>query len=99
MSINIKIRLFTSVLGTQLVLFNVCTIGIINPIQNPSLIRCAISQIINKVYDMLQVLPVKFGMLSNIQIVHYAPNTSCLKGGKVLFIQNVAEEYIVRINW
>ena len=56
-------------------------------------------QIINKVYDMLQVLPVKFGTLSNIQIVHYASNISCLKGGKVLFIQNMAEEYIVRINW
>ena len=50
---------------------------------------------INKVYDMFQVLPVKFGTLSNIQIVHYASNISCLKGGKVLFIQNMAKEYIV----
>ena len=32
---------------------------------------------------MLQVLPVIFGTLSNIQIVHYASNISCLKGGKV----------------
>lgn len=43
MSTNIEIRLFTSVLCTQLVLFNVCTIGIINPIQNPAFICCAIS--------------------------------------------------------
>ena len=43
MSINIKISLFTSILCTQLVLFNVFTIGIINPIQNPVFIRYAIS--------------------------------------------------------
>ena len=60
---------------------------------------CYLCQIINKVYDMLQVLSVKFGMLSNIQIVHYASNISCLKDGKVLFIPNMAEIYIVRIIW
>ena len=60
---------------------------------------CYLYQIINKVYDMLQVLPVKFGTLGNIQIMNYASNISCLKGEKVLFIQNMAEEYIVRINW
>ena len=58
---------------------------------------CYLYQIINKVYDMLQVLPVKFDTLSNIQIVHYASNISCLKGGKVLFIQNMGEEHIVRL--
>ena len=61
MSINIKIRLCTSVLCTQLVLFNVCTIGIINPIQNPMFKRCAISvRLSKKIYDMLQVLQVKW---------------------------------------
>ena len=43
MSINIKIRPFTSALCTQLVFLSVCTIGLINPIQNPAFIRCAIS--------------------------------------------------------
>ena len=100
MSINIKIRIFTSVVCTQLVLSSVCTIGLINPVQNPAFhTLCYLCQIINKVYDMLQVLPVKFGTLSNIQIVHYASNISCLKGGQELFIQNMAEEYIVCINW
>ena len=60
---------------------------------------CYLFQIINKVYDMLQVLPVKFGTVSNIQSVHYASNISYLKGGKVLFIPNMVEEYIVHIIW
>ena len=86
MSINIKIRLFTSVLCTQLVLFSVCTIGLITHPKSSIHTLYYLCQIINKVYDMLQVLPVKFGTRSNIQVVHYASNISYLKGGKVLFI-------------